>query len=98
MKNGDELKIVENAYIGLVYNSGKPLELKQPGNYKVSDLAAKMKGSTCVLNKYTDFILSSNAEGKKNKLSATGAVDRDERTFQSRRCCRTINTQVSTIT
>jgi hypothetical protein len=77
LKNEDELKIVENAYIGLVYNSGKPLELKQPGNYKVSDLAAKMKGGTSVLNKYTDFILSSNAEGKKNKLNATGAVNRD---------------------
>ena len=78
LKNGDELKLVENAYIGLVYNSGKPLELKQPGNYKVADLSAKMKGSTTVLNKYTDFILSSNAEAKKNKLSATGAVDRGE--------------------
>jgi hypothetical protein len=31
------------------------------------------------LNKYTDFILSSNsAEAKKNRLSATGAVDRGE--------------------
>lgn len=79
LKNGDELKIVENAYIGLVYNSGKPLELKQPGNYKVADLSAKMKGNNAsVLNKYTDFILSSNAEAKKNKLGATGAVDRGE--------------------
>jgi hypothetical protein len=78
LKDGDELKLVENAYLGLVYNSGKPLELKQAGNYKVHDLAAKMKGSTSVLNKYTDFILSSNATGKKDKLSATGAVDRGE--------------------
>ncbi len=78
LKNGDELNVVENAYLGLVYNSGKPLELKQPGNYKVSDLSAKMKGNTAtVLNKYTDFILSSNAEDKKNKLNATGAVNRD---------------------
>ena len=46
LKNGDEFKIVDNAYLGLVYNSGKPLELKQPGNYKVNDLAAKMKGNT----------------------------------------------------
>ncbi|HMG92329.1 MAG TPA: hypothetical protein VK589_19865 [Chryseolinea sp.] len=78
LKNGDELKIVDNAYLGLVYNSGKPLELKQPGNYKVADLSAKMKSGNSVLNKYTDFILSSNAEGKKNRLSATGAVDRGE--------------------
>ena len=78
LKDGDELKIVENAYLGLVYNSGKPLELKQPGNYKVKELSDKMKkGGPTVLNKYTDFILSSNAEDKKNKLNATGAVSRD---------------------
>jgi hypothetical protein len=74
LKDGDELKIVENAYLGLVFNSGKPLELKQAGNYKVKDLSDKMKkGGTTVLNKYTDFNLSS-AESKKNNLQATGAV------------------------
>ncbi len=77
LKAGDELKITENAYLGLVHASGKPLELKQAGNYKVADLASKVSGGTSVLNKYTDFILSSNsAEAKKNRLSATGAVHR----------------------
>jgi len=43
----------------------------------VADLAAKVSGGSSVLNKYTDFILSSNsAEAKKNRLSATGAVHR----------------------
>jgi hypothetical protein len=44
----------------------------------VVDLLSKLQsGSTSVLNKYTDFILSSNsAEAKKNRLSATGAVHR----------------------
>ncbi len=79
LKSGDELKISENAYLGLVHASGKPLELKQSGSYKVADLAAKISGGTSVLNKYTDFILSSNsAEAKKNRLSATGAVHRGE--------------------
>src|SRR4051812_45612077 len=77
LKAGDELKVTENAYLGLVHASGMPMELKQAGNYKVADLAAKVKGGTTVLNKYTDFILSSNsAEAKKNRLSATGAVHR----------------------
>jgi len=77
LKSGDELKISENAYVGLVHASGKPIELKQAGSYKVADLAAKVSGGTSVLNKYTDFILSSNsAESKKNRLSATGAVTR----------------------
>lgn len=78
LKAGDELKVADNAYLGLVHSSGKPVELKQSGSYKVTDLAAKVSGGTSVLNKYTDFILSSNsAEAKKNRLSATGAVHRD---------------------
>ncbi|MFZ5973564.1 MAG: hypothetical protein ACOYXA_18425 [Bacteroidota bacterium] len=76
LKSGDELKVSENAYIGLIHATGKPMELRQAGSYKVADLAAKLTGGSSVLNKYTDFILSSNAEGKKNKLSATGAVHR----------------------
>ena len=81
LKSGDELKVSENSYLGLVHVTGKPLELKQAGSYKVADLAAKMSGGTSVLNKYTDFILSSNsAEAKKNRLSATGAVHRGEPT------------------
>jgi len=74
----DEIKVPENAYIGLVHVKGKPLELKQAGTYKVSDLAAKATTNTTVMAKYTDFILSSNsAETKKNRLSATGAVSRE---------------------
>ena len=77
LKSGDELKVSENSYLGLVHATGKPMELKQAGSFKVADLAAKVSGGTSVLNKYTDFILSSNsAEAKKNRLSATGAVHR----------------------
>lgn len=73
----DEIKVTENASVGLVHIKGKALEVKQPGVYKVADLAAKVQTEASVLNKYTDFILSSNsAEAKKNRLSATGAVHR----------------------
>lgn len=75
LKTADELKISENSYLGLVHVSGKPLELKQSGKYKVMDLAAKISGGASVLNKYTDFILSANT-GPKSGLAATGAVDR----------------------
>jgi hypothetical protein len=78
LKKDDEVKLGDNSYLGLVHASGKPMELKAAGNYKVSDLSAKVGNGTSVLNKYTDFILSSNsAEAKKNRLSATGAVHRD---------------------
>jgi hypothetical protein len=75
LKSADELKISENSYLGLVHVSGKALELKQSGNYRVMDLAAKVNGGSSVLNKYTDFILSSTTSPK-NRLAATGAVDR----------------------
>lgn len=78
LKKEDEIKLAENSYIGLVSVGGKPLELKASGSYKVVDLLSKVQsGSSSVVNKYTDFILSSNsAEAKKNRLSATGAVHR----------------------
>ncbi len=75
LKSADELRLAENAYVGLIHVSGKPLELKQAGKYRVVDLAGKVSGGSSVLNKYTDFILSSNTQ-KKNNLSATGAVHR----------------------
>lgn len=79
LRSGDELKLSENGYLGLVHAKGKPLELKLAGTYKVAELAARVGDGASVLNKYTDFILSSNsAEAKKNRLSATGAVDRGE--------------------
>lgn len=79
LNSKDELKLSDNGYIGLVHVNGKPLEVKQAGNYKVADLAAKVGTGASVLDKYTDFILSSNsAEAKKNRLSATGAVHRGD--------------------
>jgi hypothetical protein len=77
LKSNDEIKLVDNSYLGLIHSTGKPLEVKLPGTYKVSALSAKVGPGSSVLNKYTDFILSSNsAEAKKNRLSATGAVHR----------------------
>lgn len=78
LKETDEIRLGENSYVGLIHSSGKPKELKKAGPYKIKDLAESMKGGgASVLNKYADFMLSSNsAEAKKNRLSATGAVHR----------------------
>lgn len=81
LKLGDEIRVASNAYLGLVHNSGKPLELKEPKVYNIVELNNNIKAGPSVVTKYTDFILSSNTpEAKKNKLSATGAVDRGEKT------------------
>lgn len=77
LKQSDEVRLTDNGYIGLVHSTGKPIELKQPKTYTVKELESKIGTGSSVLNKYTDFILSSNsAEAKKNRLSATGAVHR----------------------
>lgn len=78
LANDDELKIADNAYVGLVHVSGKTLELKETGVYKVSDMVRRISPSgSGVASKYADFILSKmSAEGKKNRLNAIGAVFR----------------------
>jgi hypothetical protein len=77
----DEIRVSENAYLGLVHVSGKALEIKDAGVHKVTDLSAKVGQGTSVLNKYTDFILSNN-EQRKNNLTATGAVHRGINTIK----------------
>ena len=78
LRRDDEIKLTEGAYVGLMHHTGKPFELKEPGNFKVSGIEEKIKPGAGVMTKYADFILSSNsAEAKKNRLSATGAVSRD---------------------
>lgn len=78
LKLSDEIKVSANAYLGLMHVNGKPLEIKQPGSYKITELANRIGKGASVINKYTDFILSKEEE-KKNKLAATGAVHRGEK-------------------
>jgi hypothetical protein len=75
LKATDEVRIAENGYLGLIHENGKPLEMREAGSFKVSELVARISSGSSVLNKYTDFILSSD-QSKKNRLSATGAVHR----------------------
>lgn len=70
LSSEDELKVPENSYLGLVHISGKPLEIKESGNYKVSELSARMGKEASVLNKYTDFIMSTNSEKKSMNIMA----------------------------
>lgn len=78
LKAGEEIKVNANSYIALVHTSGRPLEIKVEGIYKVDDLNTNFKQEASILSKYFNFILTSNSEReKKNKLSAVGGVRRD---------------------
>lgn len=84
LQTTDELRLASNSYIALVHVTGKPIELKEPGTYKIADLSSKVPAGSGVVTKYTDFILSSNsAEARKNRLSATGAVHRGPETVEA---------------
>lgn len=76
LSKNDEIKVAPNSYLGLVHvATNKPVEVKDPRNYSVSELESKVSGSSSVVAKYTDFILSSNSTPN-NNLKATGAVHR----------------------
>lgn len=82
LNSGDELKLSDEAYLGLMHSSGKTLEVKTPGSHTVSGLAANLKSkNTSVASKYADFVMNkmSDDEGSgdyRKSIGATGAVDR----------------------
>lgn len=75
LQPSDEIRVGQNAYLGLMPSDGQPVEVREAKVYKVSDLVKKVQRGGTALNKYTDFILSKEEE-KRGKLGATGAVTR----------------------
>ncbi len=82
LNTGDELKLSEEAYLGLMHSSGKTLEVKSSGKYNVGTLADNLKGkNSSVASKYADFVMNRMSDDDGNSdyrksLGATGAVDR----------------------
>lgn len=82
LNSGDELKLSEEAYLGLMHNSGRTLEVKTPGAHTVAGLASNLQNkNTSVASKYADFVMNkmSDDEGSgdyRKSMGATGAVDR----------------------
>jgi len=82
LNNGDEIKLVENSYLGLVHSSGRTKELKEAKTYTVSALSAALGSSgQSIGTKYADFVLSKMSpeqreENQRKYASVTGAVER----------------------
>lgn len=82
LNKGDEIKLVEGAYVGLVHKSGKTLELKEAGTQKVDELSNQVgSGSSSITSKYADFVMAkmsnqSKEENRRKYASVTGAVER----------------------
>ncbi len=84
LKADDEIKVVGEAYLGLIHHSGKTLEIKKAGNYRAEELASQLKqGASSVMGKYADFLISKISEEEEDVVkdykkyqNATGAVKR----------------------
>ena len=82
--SGDQIIASTGAYIGLVYKTGKTIEIKTSGIYKLEDLEGKMnKGTTSLTGRYMNFVMNKiNASDEdvnrnyRRNLNATGAVSR----------------------
>lgn len=84
LMSDDQIVAVEDAYIGLVHQTGKTIEIRNKGTYSIRDLESKISsGPASVARRYMDFVTtkinekgrSVNDEYRKN-LRATGAVER----------------------
>ncbi len=85
LKKEDELMLSENAYMGLVSSTGKTIELKQAGDYKVADLASKLNTqSASIAGKYVDFVFNQITQqdevdfnkNPQNHTKSAGSVER----------------------
>lgn len=82
--SGDQIIASNGAYIGLVYRTGKTIEIRTAGTHKVDDLVAKVsKGSAGAGGRYMNFVMNkmNESDGDVNRnyrrnLNATGAVER----------------------
>jgi len=63
---GDKIIIADKGYLGLVFKNGKSIEIKKPGTYEVSKLAAEVaKQNASVNTKYTDFLAGEMGKTKR---------------------------------
>ncbi|GAB4338142.1 MAG: hypothetical protein OHK0038_16790 [Flammeovirgaceae bacterium] len=82
IKAGQTIKVESNAYLGLAHTSGKTLEIKKSGTYKVEDLVKKIsenKGG--IANQYAAFVIDelTGGDGVQNRYAQrakTGSVTR----------------------
>ena len=84
LNDGDELKVAEDGYIGMVHKTGKTKELKTAGSYNITELGSAIAaGSQNIATKYADFVMSKmtpeeREENRRKYASVTGAVERGD--------------------
>lgn len=77
----DQIQIETGSFLGLAHKSGKTIELKTPGVYKISDIASKINSATAsAAQKYADFVVAQmTKDGGKTinqRKGTTGSTER----------------------
>lgn len=84
LNSGQEIKIAESGYVGLVHSSGRTKELRSAGTYDIKSLASGVPaGAKGITQKYADFVLSKmtpeqKEENRRKYANVTGAVERGD--------------------
>lgn len=87
----DKITVAVGGYIGLLHKSGKTLELRQAGEYEVTDISKKVGvTNTSASKRYGDFVVRELTKGDKedvnknymNHLTVTGSVERGDEKLQ----------------
>ena len=56
LQGNEVINIPNKGYIGLMHKNGRTIELKQAGDYKISDLAKKLGGHSSITSKYANYM------------------------------------------
>lgn len=81
----DVVKVSEGSYLGLIHNTGKTLEVKEAGTYKISDLSSKaIAKSSSITKKYSAYVIGELTKAENSDIHAnyqknmkvTGSVER----------------------
>jgi hypothetical protein len=85
LKSTDVIVVGTDSYIGLMHSSGRTVEIKQAGSYKVSDLAGKAAGAgSSTTAKYVNYVAGEISKADRRDINQnhrkymamTGAVER----------------------
>ncbi len=81
----DVIKVSDGSYLGLIHNTGKTLEVKEPGTYKVSELSSQaIAKSSSITKKYSAYVIGELTKAESSDIHAnyqknmkvTGSVER----------------------
>ena len=84
LQGNDLINVPDKGYVGLMHKNGRTIELKAAGNYKISDLASKVGGSSSITSKYANYVAGEMSKADKVDInknhrkysSITGSVSR----------------------